>query len=123
EPITGLDQGRPLFARMPDSNFNLANFMRSQIYSAIATLEIGMEILTQKEKVQIEFLLGHGGCFKTEKIGQQMMADALQIPTSVMKTAGEGGRWGMSLLAAYMNHKSNDQTLASSLAQNVFSQE
>ncbi|HLR22797.1 MAG TPA: FGGY-family carbohydrate kinase [Pseudogracilibacillus sp.] len=123
EPITGLDQGRPLFARMPDSNFNLANFMRSQIYSAIATLEIGMEILTQKEKVQIEFLLGHGGFFKTEKIGQQMMADALKIPTSVMKTAGEGGPWGMSLLAAYMNHKSNDQMLASYLEQNVFNQE
>src|SRR5699024_8388440 len=103
EPITGLDQGRPLFARMPDSNFNLANFMRSQIYSAIATLEIGIENLTHKEIVQIDFLLGHGGFFKTQKIGQQIKDDALKIPTCVMKTAGKGGPWGRSLLSAFMH--------------------
>src|SRR5699024_8974530 len=123
EPITGLDQGRPLFARMPDSNFNLANFMRSQIYSAIATLEIGMEILTQKEKVQIEFLLGHCVFFSTEKIRQLMMADDLKIPTFVMKTARADAPWWMSLLAVYMKKKSNDQMLASYLEQNVFNQE
>lgn len=123
EPITGLDQGRPLFVRMPDSHLNLANFMRSQIYSAIATLEIGIEILTREEKIQIEYLLGHGGFFKTEKVGQQMMADALKIPTSIMKTAGEGGPWGMALLSAYMNHKLNYQTLESYLEQQVFKKE
>src|SRR5699024_3241637 len=89
EPITSFEEGRPLFVRMPDSKLTLPNFMRSQIYSALATLKIGMDILTTEEKVQIDYVLGHGGFFKTEKIGQQLMADAIRVPVSVMNTAGE----------------------------------
>lgn len=123
EPITGFEEGRPLLARMPDSKFTLPNFMKSQIYSALATLKIGMDILTEKEQVQVDNLLGHGGFFKTEKVGQQMMADALKVPVSVMDTAGEGGPWGMALLAAYMVYKQADQTLEDYLANDVFASE
>lgn len=91
EPITGLEEGRPLFIQMPDSTLSLANFMRTHIYSALATLKLGTDILTLKEEVTVDRLLGHGGFFKTPKVGQQMMADALSIPVSVMDTAGEGG--------------------------------
>lgn len=123
EPITRFEEGRPLFVRMPDSNFNLPNFMRTQIYSALATLKIGMDILTTEEKVQIESILGHGGFFKTEKVGQQLMADAFGVPVSVMRTAGEGGPWGMALLAAYSINKKEEQTLENYLAENVFATE
>lgn len=123
EPITGFEEGRPLLARMPDSKLTLPNFMKSQIYSALATLKIGMDILTEKEQVQVDNLLGHGGFFKTEKVGQQMMADALKVPVSVMNTAGEGGPWGMALLAAYMVNKQADQTLETYLADDVFASE
>ena len=109
EPITGFDEGRPLFVRMPDSNLNIANFMRTQIYSALATLKIGMDILTTNENVTVDFLLGHGGFFRTKDVGQQMMADALNIPVSVMETAGEGGPWGMAILAAYASIKNKDR--------------
>src|SRR5699024_6249710 len=120
EPITGFEEGRPLFVRMPDSRLNLANFMRSQIYSALATLKIGMDILTEKEKVQVDYILGHGGFFKTEKVGQQMMADAINVPVSVMETASEGGPWGMALLATYTINKSEGQLLEEYLEKHVF---
>ena len=123
EPITRFEEGRPLFVRMPDSNFTLANFMRTQIYSALTTLKIGMEILTTKEKVQIENILGHGGFFKTENVGQQLMADALGVPVSVMSTAGEGGPWGMAVLAAYTVNKKDNQSLVEYLAEEVFATE
>lgn len=119
EPITKFDEGRPLFVRMPDSKLTLPNFMRTHIYSALATLKIGMDLLIDKENVQIDYMLGHGGFFKTEKVGQQLVADALQVPVSVMSTAGEGGPWGMALLAAYA--RNNDGlSLEKFLYQKVF---
>jgi sugar (pentulose or hexulose) kinase len=123
EPITGFEAGRPLLVRMPDSRLTLPNFMRTQIYSALATLEIGMEILTTKEKVQVDYILGHGGFFKTENVGQQLMADALRIPISIMNTAAEGGPWGMALLAAYSVNKKVDQPLEEYLENEVFATE
>lgn len=121
EPITGFEEGRPLLVRMPDSNLSAANFMRSQIYSALATLKIGMDILTEEENVQVDSILGHGGFFRTENVGQQIMADALNVPVSVMETAGEGGPWGMAILAAYSVNKKEGQTLDDYLENEVFS--
>ncbi|MCC5890130.1 MAG: FGGY-family carbohydrate kinase [Alkalibacterium sp.] len=121
EPITGLEEGRPLFIQMPDSTLNLANFMRTHIYSALATLKMGMDILIQKEDVTVDQLLGHGGFFKTKHVGQQMMADALTVPVSVMESAGEGGPWGMALLASYLVNKDENERLEDYLAQKVFS--
>lgn len=101
EPVSHTDDGRPLFVRAQNANFNLANFMRSQIYSTMATLKIGMEIL-EKENVTIDCLMGHGGLFKTPLVGQKLMAGAMNCPVAVMKTAGEGGAWGMAVLAKYV---------------------
>ncbi len=108
EPVAGVEQGRPMYFRTPDGKFNLANFMRAQLYSAMATLKIGMDILTNNEKVPVDRLMGHGGLFKVEGVAQQYMADAFRTDVSVMKTAGEGGAWGMALLAAYMNENSGE---------------
>ncbi|MBR4888069.1 MAG: FGGY-family carbohydrate kinase, partial [Clostridia bacterium] len=96
EPVTKVDEGRPLFVRRPESPLTLANFMRTQLYSAMATLKVGMEIL-EEEQVAMDSLLGHGGLFKTKGVGQRLMAGALNVPVAVMETAGEGGPWGMSL--------------------------
>jgi len=101
EHITGFEQGRPLFVRTPDSEFTLANLMRSLLFSALATLRLGMDILTDKENVSLEQLLGHGGFFKIGEASQRLMAAALNVPVAVMETAGEGGAWGIALLAAY----------------------
>ena len=101
EPVSHTEDGRPLFVRTQGANFNLANFMRSQIYSTMATLKIGMEIL-EKENVTIDCLMGHGGLFKTPLVGQKLMAGAMNCPVAVMKTAGEGGAWGMAVLAKYV---------------------
>lgn len=121
EPITGFEEGRPLIVRMPDSKLTVANFMRSQIYSALATLKIGMDILTEEENVQVDSILGHGGFFRTKNVGQQIMADALNIPVSVMATAGEGGPWGMAVLAAFSAKEKDKLTLDSFLEDEVFS--
>jgi sugar (pentulose or hexulose) kinase len=102
EPITGLEQGRPLFTRAPDSRLSLANFMRTLLYSTMATLKTGMDILLKQEQVRLDRLLGHGGLFKTEGVGQRFMAAALGVPVGVMASAGEGGAWGIALLAAYL---------------------
>src|SRR5690606_22288997 len=123
EPITGFEEGRPLLVRMPNSRLTLANFMKAQIYSALATLKIGMDILTNEEKVEVDYLLGHGGFFKTEKVGQQLMADALRVPVTVMETAGVGGPCGMAILAAYSVNKETGQTLEDYLKENVFAKE
>lgn len=120
EPITGFEDGRPLFVQMPDSKLTVPNFMRTKIYSALATLKIGMDILTYKEKVSVDYLLGHGGFFKTENVGQQIMADGLEVPISVMETASEGGSWGMAILAAYSINKKDNETLEAYLESNVF---
>ena len=102
EGVTDLDEGRPVFARTPDARFTLANFMRTHLLSALATLKIGLDILTQTERVEIDKLYGHGGFFKTPEVGQRMLSAAVGAPVSVMETAGEGGPYGMALLAAYM---------------------
>jgi len=120
EPITHLAEGRPLFIRTPESHFTLPNFMRANLFSALATLKIGMDILFDQEKVKIDQLLGHGGFFKTRDVGQRIMAAAMNVPVSVMDTAGEGGAWGIALLAAFLLHKSKDEPLEAYLANKVF---
>lgn len=122
EHITGFEEGRPLFVRQPDSIFKLANFMRMQLFSTMGTLKIGMDILAE-EQVRLDKLLGHGGLFKTEKVGQKLMAGALNVPVSVMTTASEGGAWGIALLAAYRVLKADSDTLESFLADKVFAGE
>lgn len=105
EHITGFEEGRPMFVRTPDSRFNLANFMRVNLYTALGALKTGMDILKREEGVQSDRIMGHGGLFKTKGAGQQIMADAMEIPVAVMETAGEGGAWGIALLAAFMQEK------------------
>lgn len=105
EFITGVEEGRPMFVRLPDAKFSLANFMQSHLYSSLAVIKIGMDILTEDEKVRITRLLGHGGLFKTKGVGQQIMANAMNTPVTVMDTAGEGGAWGIAVLAAYTAQK------------------
>ncbi|MCH5349490.1 MAG: FGGY-family carbohydrate kinase [Oscillospiraceae bacterium] len=102
EPVTGVESGRPMYFRAPDSKMSLANFFRAELYSSLSALRYGMDILFEKERVSAEQFTGHGGLFKVEGVAQQFLADALDTPVSVMKTAGEGGSWGMALLAAYM---------------------
>lgn len=116
EHITGFSQGRPLFVRLPQVHFTLSNFARTLLFSAMASLRIGMDILTQKEQVRVEKLLGHGGLFKTPVAGQTLMAAAMQVPVTVMASAGEGGAWGVALLADYMQNKAPGQTLEDFLA-------
>jgi sugar (pentulose or hexulose) kinase len=120
ENITGLEQGRPLFVRSPESNFNLANFMRTHLFSAFGALKIGMDILTKKEDVSIDGILAHGGLFITPVVGQKIVAAAMNVPVSVMETAGEGGAWGMSILASYMRNKEQDESLEEFLDNHVF---
>ena len=121
EPITGTDAGVPLFTRRPDAPMTLSNFMRVQIYSALATLAIGMKILTRDEHVTIDKILGHGGLFKTPVTGQSILAAAIQSPVTVLGTASEGGPWGMALLAQYMVDKKDQETLESYLDSHIFS--
>ena len=102
EPVAGVAEGRPMYFRTPDSKINLANLFRAELYSAFAALKMGMDILFEKESVSAEQFTGHGGIFKVQGVAQQFLADGLNTPVSVMKTAGEGGAWGMALLAAYM---------------------
>jgi sugar (pentulose or hexulose) kinase len=120
EHITHLAEGRPLFVRKPDSKFSLANFMRVHLFSSLGAMRIGLDILFDQEQVGIDQILGHGGFFKTEEVGQRMMAAAMDVPVSVMETAGEGGAWGMALLAAYLKEKSGDESLADYLKLKVF---
>jgi sugar (pentulose or hexulose) kinase len=120
EHITGLEEGRPLFVRTPDGRFTLANFMRTILFSTMGTLKLGMDILTEGEQVRLDSLLGHGGLFKTKGVGQRLMASALGAPVSVMESAGEGGAWGIALLAAFLLRRDGGETLESFLAQKVF---
>ena len=122
ESITDLTEGRPLFIRTPESRFTLPNFMRTHLFSSVGTLKIGMDILAQ-EKVKLDQLLGHGGFFKTEGVGQKIMAAAMNTSVSVMDTAGEGGAWGMALLAAYGLNKSGHESLEDYLHDQVFANE
>lgn len=120
EHITGFEEGRPLFVRKPDSKFTLANFMRVHLFTSLGALKTGMDILIKEEHVQLDKMLGHGGLFKTKGVGQRVMAAAINTPVFVMETAGEGGAWGMALLASYMKNKVQNETLADYLAQKVF---
>ena len=120
EPVTGFAEGRPLFMRSATDKFTLANFMRAQLYAAIGVLKIGNDILFKEEQVKVDRITGHGGYFKTKGVGQRMLAAALGSPISVMETAGEGGAWGIALLASYMVHHTPQQTLADFLDTQVF---
>ena len=120
EPVTGLNGGRPMFVRTPDAKFTLANFMRSHLYSSMATLKIGNDILLKEEQVKVDSLTGHGGLFKTPVVGQQLIAAAMNAPVTVMDTASEGGAWGMAVLAAYMREKAEGETLPDYLSSRIF---
>lgn len=120
ETITGFEEGRPLFVRAQDCRFNLANFMRTHLYTALAALKVGMDILTKEEHVQIDRMFGHGGLYKTAEVGQKITAAALNTPISVMETAGEGGAWGMALLAGYMKNRTESESLEDYLENRVF---
>ena len=123
EHITHMEEGRPLFVRTPESRFTLANFMRVHLFSSLGALRIGLNILFDQEKVQIDQILGHGGFFKTKGVGQKMMAAAMNVPVSVMETAGEGGAWGIALLAAYMLRKAAHEPFDAYLSNKVFAGE
>lgn len=120
EPVTGFEEGRPLFMRDVNCNFNLANFMRTHLYSALSALKIGLDILFREEKVEADEIFGHGGLFKTKGVGQKIMAAAMNTPVSVMKTAGEGGAWGIAVLASYMKNRQDGETLADFMSDKVF---
>ncbi len=120
EPVTGLNAGRPMFVRTPDARFSLANFMRSHLYSAMAALKIGNDILLKEEQVKVDSLMGHGGLFKTPVVGQQLMAAAMNAPVTVMDTASEGGAWGMAVLACFMAEKASGETLPEYLSHKIF---
>ena len=120
EPVTGVDDGRPMLIRQPDAKMNLANFMRVQIYASMETLKYGMDIFN-REHVQIDKVYGHGGLFKTEGVAQRILASAIHAPVTVMQTAGEGGAWGIALLAAFMKSREGNQSLEEYLNRNVFS--
>ncbi len=121
EPVIGLDEGRPMFLRTPDAKLTFANFARSLVAGAMTSLKIGMDILNA-EHVQIDMLYGHGGYFKTPDAGQTILSAALKAPISVMETAGEGGPWGMALLAAYRVNKQGSETLGDFLSSRVFAE-
>lgn len=120
EPVTGFTDGAPLFVRKADDKFNLANVMRMHLYSAFATLEVGLDIMLKEENVKVDTLFGHGGYFKTKGVGQNFAAAATNAPIAVMETAGEGGAWGIALLAAYMSGKEAGQSLQDYLNKVVF---
>ena len=119
EPVVGLNEGRPMMVRTPDAALTFANFSRSLVAGAMSSLKLGMDILA-RENVKIDSLLGHGGYFKTPVAGQTILAASLNTPISVMETAGEGGPWGMALLAAYRANKQENQTLEAYLQDQVF---
>ena len=120
EPVTGLAEGRPMFVRSANDKFNLANFMRANLYASVGVLKIGNDILFNEEHVKVDRITGHGGLFKTKGVGQRVLAAAINSPISVMETAGEGGAWGIALLASYLINNSNGSTLADWLESNVF---
>ena len=119
EPVTGLAEGRPMLVRQPDAKMNLASFMRTQIYASMETLKYGMEIMN-REHVAIDKVFGHGGLFKTEGVAQGILAAAIHAPVTVMKTAGEGGAWGIALLAAYLVQREKGESLEDYLENRVF---
>jgi sugar (pentulose or hexulose) kinase len=117
EPVTHVEDGRPLLLRTPDARFTLGNLVRSEVHGAFATLAIGMDVL-HGEQVRVDRMTAHGGLFRTPGAPQQLLAAALRVPVALEETAGEGGAWGIALLAAYLEH--TDQHLADFLADTVF---
>ena len=120
EPVVGFDAGRPLFARTPDSKFSLANFMRVNLYASLEVLKVGMDILLKEEGVKLDEIYGHGGLFKTPVVGQRVLAAALDTAVTVMETAGEGGAWGIAVLASYMKNRQEGEALDAYLNDKVF---
>ena len=120
ENITNMEEGRPLFVRTPNSNFNLANFMRTHLYTSLGALKVGLDILMKEEGVKVDEIMGHGGLFKTKDVGQSIMAAAMNTPVTLRQTAGEGGAWGIALLASYMINKDDNETLDGFLNNKVF---
>ena len=120
EPVAGLAEGRPLFVRSANDKFNLANFMRAHLYASVAVLKLGNDVLFKEEQVQVDRITGHGGLFKTKGVGQRVLAAALNSPISVMETAGEGGAYGMALLADFAINNPEKLTLADYLDTVVF---
>jgi sugar (pentulose or hexulose) kinase len=118
EPIAGLDEGRPLFVRTPESRMTLANFARAQLYGVFGTLALGMRVL-DGEGVALERMYAHGGMFRTAGVAQRFLAGALDAPVAVGETASEGGAWGIAVLASYLAH-SSDTDLAGYLNDHVF---
>lgn len=121
EHMTHFEEGRPLFVRAENSRFNLANFMRAHLFTALSAMRLGLDILFEKENVRMDEILGHGGLFKTEGVGQKIMAAVTETPVTVMETAGEGGAWGMAVLAAYMSSK-DEMSLDDFLTDKVFNE-
>ena len=120
EPITDLEEGRPLFLRSPDSRLELGTFMRTHLFSSLATLRIGMDVLQKTEGVRLDRMFAHGGLFKTEGVAQRFLAAAIDTPVSVGDVAGEGGAWGIAVLAAFATGRSPEQSLADYLDTTVF---
>lgn len=120
EPVTGFDEGAPLFVRRAEDKFNLANFMRAHLYSSLAALKAGLDLLFKEEEVVVDEMFGHGGLFKTRGVGQRVAAAAMNTSVSVMETAGEGGAWGIALLAAYMSGKEQGESLQDYLNRKIF---
>ena len=120
ENITRVEEGRPLFLRTPHSRMNLANFMLAQLYAAFAPLKIGMDILVKEEGVEMDSMVAQGGLFKTQGVAQQVLADTLSIPITIMETAGDGGPWGMAVLAVFARWAEKGESLADFLDKQVF---
>lgn len=120
EHTTGFEEGRPLFVRKPDNKFSFANFAKVNLYTALGALKAGLDIMLVGEGVKLDRITGHGGLYKTPRVGQQITANAINAPVSVMKTAGEGGAWGIALLADYMISKEDGETLDAYLENKVF---
>jgi len=120
EHLTGFDEGRPLFVRSSESRFNLENFIRTQLFTSLCALKTGLNVLMVEENVKLDEIMGHGGFFKTAEVGQKIMAAALDTPVSVLETAGEGGSWGIAVLASYMVRENRNETLPAFL-EKVFS--
>ena len=120
EPVTGFDEGAPLFVRKAEDKFNLANFMRTHLYSSLAALKAGLDLMFKEEDVKVDTMFGHGGLFKTKGVGQRIAAAAMNSPVSVMETAGEGGAWGIALLASYMENKEENENLQDFLNNKIF---
>ena len=120
EHVTGFEEGRPLLVRETNAKFNLPNLMRVQLYTALGALKTGLDILFKEEKVEVDSIFGHGGYFTIKGVGQKILAGAINTPVSVMETAGEGGAWGIAILASYMVNKKDGQSLQDYLSNEVF---